>query len=101
MRDASGPWRGCDGGGGVGTTILELMGAAEGGDGTAAEALFGVLYSELHRIAKRELARQGAAVSLSATTLLHEAYLDMAARDGPSFPDQARFLGYAGRVMRG
>lgn len=40
-------------------------------------------------------------VSLSATTLLHEAYLDMAARDGPSFPDRPRFMGYAARVMRG
>jgi RNA polymerase sigma factor (TIGR02999 family) len=25
----------------------------------------------------------------------------MAARDGPSFPDRARFMGYAARVMRG
>jgi RNA polymerase sigma factor (TIGR02999 family) len=33
--------------------------------------------------------------------LLHEAYLDMAAREGPSFPDRARFMGYAARVMRG
>jgi DNA-directed RNA polymerase specialized sigma24 family protein len=40
-------------------------------------------------------------VSLGATTLLHEAYLDMAARGGPSFPDRARFMGYAARVMRG
>jgi RNA polymerase sigma factor (TIGR02999 family) len=40
-------------------------------------------------------------VSLSATTLLHEAYLDMAARDGASFPDRPRFMGYAARVMRG
>ena len=77
------------------------MGAADGGDGAAAEALFGALYSELRRMAKRELARQGAPVSLSATTLLHEAYLDMAGRDGPSFPDRARFMGYAARVMRG
>jgi RNA polymerase sigma factor (TIGR02999 family) len=51
-------------------------------------------------MAKRELARQGFAVTLSVTTLLHEAYLDMAARDA-SFPDQARFMGYAARVMRG
>ena len=54
-------------------------------------------------MAKRELARHGAPVSLGATTLLHEAYLDIAARDGngPSFPDRARFMGYAARVMRG
>ena len=77
------------------------MEAAERGDRSAAEALFAALYSELHRLARRELARQGAPVSLGATTLLHEAYLDMAARDGPSFPDHARFMGYAARVMRG
>ena len=71
-------------------TISGLMGAAEEGNVVAADALFSALYAELHRLAKRELARPGAAVSLSATTLLHEAYLDMAARDGPAFPDQAR-----------
>ena len=63
------------------STISALLGAAERGDDAAAETLFGALYSELHRMAKRELARQGAPLSLSATTLLHEAYLDMAARE--------------------
>src|ERR1019366_9373322 len=85
----------------VETSISRLIGAAERGDVAAADALFSALYAELHRLAKRDLARPGAAVSLSATTLLHEAYLDMAGRDGPSFPDQARFMGYAARVMRG
>lgn len=83
------------------SAISSLMVAAERGDTPASEALFAALYSELHRLAKRELARNGSGVSLSATTLLHEAYLDMAARDGPSFPDRARFMGYAARVMRG
>ena len=83
------------------SAISSLIVAAEQGDGQAAEALFAALYAELHRLAKRQLARQGLQVSLGATTLLHEAYLDMAARDGPSFPDQARFMGYAARVMRG
>src|SRR5207248_11164235 len=63
--------------------------------------LFDVLYAELHRLARRQLARQGAAISLSATTLLHEAYLDMAGKQGQSFPDQGRFMAYAARVMRG
>jgi RNA polymerase sigma factor (TIGR02999 family) len=83
------------------SSIAVLVAAAERGDCSAADALFQALYSELHRLAKRELARQGVPMSLSATTLLHEAYLDMAAREGPSFPDQARFMGYAARVMRG
>jgi RNA polymerase sigma factor (TIGR02999 family) len=77
------------------------MGAVERGDSPAADVLFAALYSELHRLAKRELARQSVPVTLSATTLLHQAYLDMAEREGPSFPDRARFMGYAARVMRG
>ena len=82
-------------------TIAELIAATERGERSAAEALFSALYAELHRLAKRELARHGGASSLGVTTLLHEAYLDMTARDGPSFPDRARFMGYAARVMRG
>ncbi len=87
----------------VGASISSLVQAAEQGDGSAAEALFAALYSELRRVAKRELARHGAPFSLSATTLLHEAYLDIASRNGngPSFPDRARFMSYAARVMRG
>lgn len=81
-------------------TISWLIGATEQGDHAASEKLFGTLYSELHRVAKCELARRGGSVSISATTLLHEAYLAMAARGDPSFPDRLRFMGYAARVMR-
>src|SRR5688572_20451478 len=83
------------------STIPTLIAAAEAGDGSVAEALFATLYSELHRVARRELARRGFGVSRGATTLLHEAYLDMAARSGQSFPDRGRFMTYAARVMRG
>jgi RNA polymerase sigma factor (TIGR02999 family) len=65
------------------------------------EPLFSALYAELHRLAKRELSRQGAPMSVSATTLLHEAYLNIADGPGSVFPDRARFMGYASRVMRG
>jgi RNA polymerase sigma factor (TIGR02999 family) len=77
------------------------MQAAEGGGKTAADELFSLLYSELRRLAKRELARHGAPISLSATTLLHKAYIEIADRDGTSFPDRNRFMGYAARAMRG
>ena len=85
----------------MGSTISSLIGAADSGDNAAADVLFSTLYSELHRLAKRELARWGTPASLSVTTLLHEAYLNIAAREGQSFPDRARFMGYAVRVMRG
>ena len=38
---------------------------------------------------------------MSATTLLHEAYLNIADGSTALFPDRARFMGYASRVMRG
>jgi RNA polymerase sigma factor (TIGR02999 family) len=86
--------------GDVEPTISSLIEAVERGDRAASERLFGALYAELHRTAKRELARRGGTVSLSATTLLHEAYLAMSSRGDPTFPDEPRFMGYAARVMR-
>lgn len=80
--------------------LPSLIEAAESGERSATEALFTALYSELHRMARRQLARGGGAVSLSVSTLLHEAYLDMAARSDIRFPDEGRFMGYAARVMR-
>jgi RNA polymerase sigma factor (TIGR02999 family) len=65
------------------------------------EDLFGLLYSELHQLARRHLYRQGRDYSLGTTTLLHEAYLNVSARRDVRFPDRARFLGYASRAMRG
>jgi RNA polymerase sigma factor (TIGR02999 family) len=81
--------------------LVALIEEADKGSKPAAEALFAALYSELHRLAKRELANNGLYATLSATTLLHQAYIQIAARDGIRFPDQARFMGYAARVMRG
>jgi RNA polymerase sigma factor (TIGR02999 family) len=76
-------------------TVVESVSRA------AADRLFSTLYRELHRIARRELSKRGAGVTLGATTLLHEAYLDIAGRERASFPDRHRFLAYASRVMRG
>ncbi len=65
------------------------------------DPLFVSLYTELHRIARREVYRQGDASPVSATTLLHEAYLDMSRRHGLAFQSEGHFLAYAGRAMRG
>jgi RNA polymerase sigma factor (TIGR02999 family) len=80
--------------------ISALIVSAEGGDAQAVAALFTALYSELHRMAQRQLARRAGDMTLGTTTLLHETYLDMAQREGTLFPDRARFMAYAARVMR-
>lgn len=71
------------------------------GDQPDAQTLFGALYSELHRLARRQLARGHSNPNLGVTTLLHEAYLDISSRHGTVFADEAQFMGYAARVMRG
>ena len=81
--------------------IVGLINEAEAGSARAAEQLFTELYKELHRVAERQLKRSGRELTLGATTLLHEAYLNIAAREGVHFPDRARFMGYAARAMRG
>jgi RNA polymerase sigma factor (TIGR02999 family) len=78
-----------------------LIQRAEGGDALARSELFASLYADLHRIARREAARFGSMPSLGTTTLLHEAYLDLSGRAGLVFNDEAHFLGYAARAMRG
>lgn len=73
----------------------------DAGDGTAtAEELFPILYRELHRLAQRQLRNNAPRATLSATTLLHEAYLDLSKGDA-RFPGRGQFFTYAARAMRG
>jgi RNA polymerase sigma factor (TIGR02999 family) len=63
------------------------------------DPLFALCYRELRGLAERQL-RRSAGLTVSPTTLLHEAYLGMAHRE-TLFADQHKFIGYAARVMRG
>ena len=83
------------------SNIAALVQAAESGDTVAKDRLFTALYAELHAMARRESVRAGSTGALGVTTLLHETYLHIAGREGAHFPDRARFMGYAARVMRG
>ncbi|MBP7776267.1 MAG: sigma-70 family RNA polymerase sigma factor [Acidobacteria bacterium] len=82
-------------------TIAALVARADSGDDLAKGALFAALYEDLHRLAQSHIRRSGGPLTLGATTLLHEAYLDISKRDTTAFPDRNRFLGYASRAMRG
>jgi RNA polymerase sigma factor (TIGR02999 family) len=81
--------------------LSALVARAESGEPEAKNALFAALYGELHRLAQAHLHRSGGNLTLGATTLLHEAYLDISGRDAVAFPDRQRFLAYASRAMRG
>ena len=81
--------------------LSALFERAEAADPAAVEELFAALYHELHRLAEHHLHRGDANVSLGPTTLLHEAYLNIANREGIAFSERNRFFAYASRAMRG
>jgi RNA polymerase sigma factor (TIGR02999 family) len=82
-------------------SLEQLIRSADAGDAKAREQLFAALYDELRKIAQRELRRRGQSLTLGATTLLHEAYLNISDRESVAFGDRSRFLAYASKAMRG
>jgi RNA polymerase sigma factor (TIGR02999 family) len=62
--------------------------------------LFTALYAQLRQIAQSAIRRSGPQLTVSPTTLLHEAYLKISGREALQFPDRARFMAYASRAMR-
>jgi RNA polymerase sigma factor (TIGR02999 family) len=72
----------------------------EAGAADARVDLFTSLYAQLRQIAQSALRRAGPQLTVSPTTLLHEAYLKISARDALQFPDRVHFMAYASRAMR-
>jgi RNA polymerase sigma factor (TIGR02999 family) len=78
--------------------VTRLLQAAQEGETTALERLIPLLYEDLRRLARRQLAHEYVERSLNPTALVHESYLKlggtMVARD------RAHFLALAARAMR-
>jgi RNA polymerase sigma factor (TIGR02999 family) len=81
--------------------VAAMVARAEAGDATVKDALFASLYAELHHLAQSHIRRGGGQLTMGATTLLHEAYLELNSRSSVAFPDRPHFLKYASRAMRG
>lgn len=58
------------------------------------------IYAQLRSLARRHIARWGQGVTASPTTMVHEAYLRLAANGGEYWGDRAHFLAVASRAMR-
>ena len=100
MALVGGAWFQLRGSSDLSSSLPALLEAIERGNKSVSDDLFSALYNELHRLARWQLAHQ-MPMSIGATTLLHQAYIEMAGRDGVVFPDRSRFMAYAARVMRG
>jgi RNA polymerase sigma factor (TIGR02999 family) len=90
-----------DGPAGEGADVTGLLRAAREGDPAAAEDLFGLVYGDLKRIARRQLgAARGASSTLTTTALVHEAYFRLARPDNLDLADRGHFFAVAARAMR-
>ncbi|MEW5984515.1 MAG: sigma-70 family RNA polymerase sigma factor [Acidobacteriota bacterium] len=81
-------------------SVTELLAAVRGGDRSAFNELFPLVYGELRRVAAREMRRERSGRTLQTTALVHEAYLRLIKDAGLSFENRAHFLGIAARAMR-
>lgn len=80
---------------------VETVPTEAGNAEPAGTAMFAILYAQLRQMAQSILKSSGPRLALSPTTLLHEAYIDISARDSLLFPNRAHFMAYASRAMRG
>lgn len=80
--------------------ITVLLQRAREGQRAAFDELFGLLYPELHRIARARLGGHVRSTVMDTTVLVHECYLKLLATERLTPQDRTHFLGYAARAMR-
>lgn len=80
--------------------ITQLLRRHQDGDRTAFDRLVPLIYQRLRRIARQQLGRGWAAETLSATALVHEAYLQLCAETGVDWQGRSHFFAVSARAMR-
>jgi RNA polymerase sigma-70 factor (ECF subfamily) len=79
--------------------VTLLLKAMNDGDGSAAEKLLPLVYSELHRLAASYMRRERADHTLQPTALINEAYLRLA-HEGLNWESHQHFVAVAANIMR-
>lgn len=79
--------------------ITRILVAVRSGDSAAVDRLLPLVYAELRRLARGQLAREYGAVTLSPTDLVHEAYLKLAGGQLAA-ENRIHFMAIAARAMR-
>ena len=79
--------------------VTVLLKAMKGGDSSAADRLFPLVYQELHRLAETYMHRERKDHTLQPTALINEANLRLA-REDIDWQNREHFIGVAANVMR-
>jgi len=80
--------------------VTQLLLDASNGRTDAAAELLPLVYDELKSIARRRMREERADHTLSATALVHEAYIRLVDQTRVTFHSRAQFLAAAARAMR-
>lgn len=80
--------------------VTRLLASWSAGDEQALKAIMPIMYRELHGRAEDYLRKEGSAISLQATDLVHEVYLRFANRENPMFTNRIHFVAVAAQMMR-
>jgi RNA polymerase sigma factor (TIGR02999 family) len=80
--------------------VTELLSRWNDGDIEARDALIPLVYDELRRVAKKNLAGQRSDHTLQATALVHEAYLRLVNRKAANWQGRTHFFALAAQMMR-
>jgi len=80
--------------------ITSQLLALRGGGDDARERLFASVYDQLKSLARRQLRLRGRTPTLSATALVHEAYLRLVDQTRADWKDRGHFFAVAARAMR-
>ncbi len=80
--------------------VTKLLQDLQSGQDDALQAVIPLVYEELKRLARAHLRREGRLAPIQTTTLVHEAFLRLAAGKHPSYENRSHFYGIASRLMR-
>jgi RNA polymerase sigma factor (TIGR02999 family) len=84
----------------VGEPVTVWLSRWRAGQKDALEHIVPLVYDELRQVARRHLSREPSPHALSATTLVHEAYLRLLGQRQVNAHDRPEFLAVAGYTMR-
>jgi RNA polymerase sigma-70 factor (ECF subfamily) len=80
--------------------VTQLLKAWGGGDENALQALIPIIYRELHRGARRHMARERSWHTLQTTALVNEVYLRLVNLQHVGWQDRSHFFAICARLMR-
>lgn len=86
--------------GGKEHAVTRALSSAAAGDRESQDRLWQLTYAELHQIAQRHLLGERPDHTLSATALVHEAYMRLVGQRDIDWQDRAHFFGVASKVCR-